>query len=101
MEAARRLRGCSGLTSSTLRCPAGRPAALAFSEGLPVVQADGLDVVGQPGTGFQVEQGDVGPGDVAERDVYHVGRHLEGVGSVLMQAAQDDAPLRRSGRAAE
>lgn len=90
-----------GLTSPTLRCPARHPAGLAFSDGLPVVQADGLDVVGHPDTAVQVEHCDVEPGRVAERDVRHVGRHLEGVLSILMQAAQDDAPLRRGSRAAD
>lgn len=88
-----------GLTSPTLHGPARPPAGLAFSEGLPVVQADGLDVVGHPDGAVQVEHGDVGPGHVAEHDVRHVGRHL--VLSILMQAAQDDAPLRRDRRAAD
>lgn len=93
--------GGEGLTSPTLRGPARPPAALAFSEGLPVVQADGLDVVGHLDAAVQVEHSDVGPGRVAERDVRHVGRHLEGVLSVLLQAAQDHAPPGRGGRAAD
>lgn len=59
----------NGLTSSTLGTPARSPAGQAFGEGLSVVQTNGLDVVGQGGTGFQMKHGYVCPGDVAESDI--------------------------------
>lgn len=96
--------GCTavnGLTSSTLCTPARNPARQACSKGLSAVQANGLDVVGQGGAGLQKKHGYVRPSDIAERDVGHVHRHLKGVRSVLVQAAQNDGPLRCDRRAAE
>lgn len=91
----------SGLTSSTLGTPARNPAGQAFSEGFSVVQTNGLDVVGQGGTSVQVKHSYVQPSDVAESDVCHVCCHLKGVGSILIQGAQNDGPLGCYRRAVE
>lgn len=45
------VRLCHGLTPSSFGAPAGSPARGALREGPSVVQADGLDVVGQGGFG--------------------------------------------------
>lgn len=87
----------SGLTSSTLGTPARNPAGHAFGDGLSVVQANGLDVVGQSGTSGQVEHSYARPSDVAESDVCH----LKGVGSFLIRLAQNDGPLGCYRRAVE
>lgn len=89
----------NGLTSAALGAPARDPAGQAFAEGLSVVQTNGLDVVGQGGAGFQIKHGYVGPSDVAESDIRHICCGLKGVGSILIQTAQNDGPLGRYRRA--
>lgn len=89
-----------GLTSAALGAPARHPAGQAFGEGLPVVQTNGLDVVGQGGAGLQMKHGYVGPSDVAQSDIGHICCGLKGVGSILIQTAQNDGPLGRYRRAA-
>lgn len=90
---------CHGLTSSSPGAPASSPAGRAHSEGLSVVQADGLDVVGQGGLGWQKQHCHVRPSEVTQSDVFHIQRHLEGVGSILVQTTQNHGPFRGYGRA--
>lgn len=89
----------SRLTSAVLGTPARDPAGQAFGEGLSAVQTNGLDVVAQGGPGFQMKHGYVRPSDVAESDVCHICCGLKGVGSILIQTAQNDGPLGRYRRA--
>lgn len=73
--------------------PADRPADGVEGKGSADVQTDGLDVVVERGAALQPQHRHVDARHVAQRDVAHVEPHLEGVGAVLVEAAQDDGPV--------
>lgn len=83
------------LTSPLSNAPASCPADGVEGEGGTDVQADGLDVVVECGSALQQQHRHVDARHVAQRDVGHVKRHLEGVGAVLVETTQDDGPLGR------
>lgn len=89
---------CYGLTPSSPGAPASSPAHRAHSEGLSVVQADGLDVVGQGGQGCQTQHCYIRPSDVAQSDICYIQCHFKGVRSILLRTTQNDSPFRRYGR---